>query len=149
MDCDSTWVIFWGANVMSNILSSKTWNIQCNQSNCTPMLPHQRCPQKDALLITAWIIIHFTLLTNFVQYLLQCNDKKIPSMGKKITTNCNETMLCIAVQSTTPRVKLFMSWFGVNVEVSSSCLQLQVSASCCTERVEGSSCCGRAVVKTR
>lgn len=80
---------------------------ECNQSNNIVATVRQCCPsalhQENALLITARIIVHFTLLTNFVQYLLQCNDKKFPSMGRK---KCNETTLCIAVQSTTPRVKL-------------------------------------------
>lgn len=135
---------FW-ATAMGNVLSSKhKMTLRFKTSflviKATVLLrlhtsvAHQRCSPKDALLITAWIIVLFTLLTNFVQYLLQCNDKKFPSMGKEITKNHVETMLCIAVQSTAPTVKLlkvpvWCSRWGFRPRVSSSakCFVLFVS----------------------
>lgn len=125
------WATYLAANIKWHLRFKSSFLANRNAIKATILLQlhanfaDQRCSKKTPLLITAWIIIHFTLLTNFVQYLLQCNDKNFPSMGKKVTKNCNETTLCIAVQFTAPRVKLFkVLAFGVWVEVSSSCLRL-------------------------
>ncbi len=97
MGCDAIRAIFGQLQRATFLAANIKWHLRFRSSLLTNRnaikamillqlhtnVAHRRCSQKTPCFITTWIIVHFTLLTDFVQYLLQCNDKKLPSMGKK------------------------------------------------------------------
>lgn len=78
--------------------------------------------------------VHFTLLTNFVQNFLQCNDKKFPKQkGKRKIAMRQFVLLSSPPNQTKPRVKLesprleFWSRFKPRVFCSTKCFVLFVA----------------------